>query len=672
MDERQLHYRPEIDGLRAIAVIPVILFHAGFELFSGGFIGVDVFFVISGYLITSIILNEMEAGTFRLVHFYERRARRILPALFFVMLACIPFAWMWLMPRDMQDFAQSVGAVSTFSSNFHFWGESGYFDTAAELKPLLHTWSLAVEEQYYVIFPLLLLLIWSRGRRWVLAILAVLFMMSLGLAQWSADDGSDGAFYLLTTRGWELLIGAFAAFYLQKRGQALSTGILPQLAGIAGLLLIVFAIFSYDEQIPFPGFYALAPTFGTALLILFSIRGTLIHALLTRKLLVGTGLISYSMYLWHQPMFAFAKYRALAVPSESVMFALCLSVFPLAYFSWRFVEKPFRKKSLFNRRSVFKFSTSAIILFIGFYLSGQLSKGFPARMPPEVAEIASYTDDKNPRQGLCASSSKRYLPPSESCILGNKQHIIGALIGDSHSDVIAFSLHSELGKRGMGLRHMWHSGCPLIRGLQLKNKNNSFCIQYTNDAFDIVISDPSIAYVILLTRFVRYYEGTTYDNGEGGVERGGLVYVDIKRRKGVTVSNEVRKQDIFAMYAQKIENLRRKGKKVILVYPIPEQGWDVPTLAAKRLLLGKSPDVSVSLSSFKKRSHAVTALLDSLGKRENLFRVRPSSLFCDTFIKGRCAGAFASKPFYRDGDHLSNYGGSFLAKEILRYLPSRP
>ena len=212
-----MKYRAEIDGLRALAVLPVILFHAGFELFGGGFIGVDVFFVISGYLITTIIISEMGEGKFSIVNFYERRARRILPALFFVMAVCIPFAWMWLSPFDLRNFGQSLVAVSTFSSNILFWLESGYFDTASELKPLLHTWSLAVEEQYYIIFPLFLIATWQFGHIWILALLSLIFLVSLGIAQWSAVNAPSAAFYLLPARGWELLIGVFAAFYLKHR-----------------------------------------------------------------------------------------------------------------------------------------------------------------------------------------------------------------------------------------------------------------------------------------------------------------------------------------------------------------------------------------------------------------------------------------------------------------------
>ena len=214
-----MKYRPEIDGLRAVAVLPVILFHAGFELFSGGFIGVDIFFVVSGYLITTIIISEMDDGSFSIVNFYERRARRILPALFFVMAACLPPALFWMVASDLKSFGQSLFAVSTFSSNILFWSESGYFDTAAELKPLLHTWSLAVEEQYYIIFPIFLMLTWRFGIRWILVVLSLVFILSLGVAHWGAVYAAhpkilSGTFFLLPTRGWELLVGVFAAFYL--------------------------------------------------------------------------------------------------------------------------------------------------------------------------------------------------------------------------------------------------------------------------------------------------------------------------------------------------------------------------------------------------------------------------------------------------------------------------
>ena len=234
-----MKYRPEIDGLRALAVIPVILFHAGFELFSGGFVGVDVFFVISGYLITTILIDDIENKRFSIVNFYEKRARRILPAMFFVMLVCIPFAWMLMMPSQMTDFSQSLVAVSLFSSNILFWLESDYFAAATEQKPLLHTWSLAVEEQYYVLFPIFLILAWRYGKNRAFGMIVVMAAISLLLSEWGWRNKTSANFYLAPTRAWELLAGSITAFIVQKRGVQKNNFL-----ALLGLSAIIFSIFA--------------------------------------------------------------------------------------------------------------------------------------------------------------------------------------------------------------------------------------------------------------------------------------------------------------------------------------------------------------------------------------------------------------------------------------------
>ena len=238
-----MKYRAEIDGLRALAVVSVVLYHAGFEFFSGGFVGVDVFFVISGYLITSILIDDLENNTFDLVKFYERRARRILPALFFVTICSLPYAWMWMLPGQMEDFAESLIAVSLFASNFLFWQTSGYFDAAIEGKPLFHTWSLAVEEQYYVIFPVFLLLLWRFGKSRVFWTITVLASLSLALSEWGWRNMPSANFYLAPTRAWELLAGSIAAFLVQKSGVKNSNPL-----SLLGLAAIIFAILFYDEK----------------------------------------------------------------------------------------------------------------------------------------------------------------------------------------------------------------------------------------------------------------------------------------------------------------------------------------------------------------------------------------------------------------------------------------
>jgi peptidoglycan/LPS O-acetylase OafA/YrhL len=364
-----MRYRREIDGLRAIAVLPVIFFHAGFEAFRGGFVGVDVFFVISGYLITSIILSEMERGVFSLSRFYERRARRILPALLLVMLACLPFAWMWLSRTDLEDFSQSLVAVSTFAANFLFWQESGYFDTAAELKPLLHTWSLAVEEQFYLLFPLFLLVCRRFDVRWTSVALGSVFMLSLASAVWASAAMPAAAFYLLPTRCWELLLGASAVFIPRQHGVRHYGRAIGELGGWGGLALILYSVLRFDEGTTFPGLYALVPTVGALLVIVFAQAGTTVAALLGHRALVGLGLISYSAYLWHQPIFAFAKHAPVPDLTAGSFVFLSLLSFGLAYLTWRFIESPFRSEERVDRRWIVLLSLSGPALFAGIGLA---------------------------------------------------------------------------------------------------------------------------------------------------------------------------------------------------------------------------------------------------------------------------------------------------------------
>lgn len=355
-------YRKEIDGLRALAVMPVILFHAGFEWFSGGFVGVDVFFVISGYLITGIILEELEAGKFTLAGFYERRARRILPALFFVMLACLPFAWWWMLPFELEAFGESLAAVAVFASNILFWLKTDYFAATAEQIPLLHTWSLAVEEQYYLLFPLFMLLVWRFAKHWLVGLIVLIAILSLGWSEWLWRHSVEANFYLIPGRAWELMLGALTTLYLRRN--PFPQGPVAQLAGVLGLALLVYAVLFFDDGIPFPGLYALVPTLGTVLLILFATQQSWVGKLLSCRLLVGVGLISYSAYLWHQPLFVFARMQSLDEPGAWLMGALSLAALVLAWFSWRFVEKPLRNRSRFTRKQIFSMALLGSLFFI--------------------------------------------------------------------------------------------------------------------------------------------------------------------------------------------------------------------------------------------------------------------------------------------------------------------
>jgi Predicted acyltransferases len=443
-----MRYRSEVDGLRALAVLPVILFHAGFQIFSGGFVGVDVFFVISGYLITTIILSEMDNKEFSIVNFYERRARRILPALFFMILVCLPFAWFWLFPRDLNEFSGSMVSVSTFISNFFFWKQSSYFDSASELKPLLHTWSLAVEEQYYLIFPVIIILFWRLGKNWLMALLTLAGIVSLVVAQWASSNTPTANYYLLPTRFWELWIGGLIAFYFNhSRNRTLvSRKWVCQVGSLIGFALIAYSIVHFDKETPFPSLYTLIPTVGAALIILFSTPETYIGRLLSMRLFVLIGLISYSAYLWHQPVFAFARHISVEEPNWIWMSVLAIVSLGLAYVSWKYVESPFRSKSTFNRKSIFTYSLVGLLLFIGIGLTlPYANEAFPLTAEQQkIYDYAAYDFNGKARRRVCFLDSSTQSPESfgAECKEAKAGHAEMLLWGDSHAAALSIGLRA--------------------------------------------------------------------------------------------------------------------------------------------------------------------------------------------------------------------------------------
>lgn len=386
-----LNYRRDIDGLRTVALVPVILFHAGVEFLAGGFVGVDVFFVISGFLITSIIARELDAGNFSIWRFYERRARRILPALFFVLAVTTIAAYVIMLPNELADFGKWLNGVIFFVSNIVFWREAGYFEGASELNPLLHTWSLAVEEQFYIFFPPFLWLIW-RWRKWaVWLILGVIALGSLLMSDFLSTRLTDANFYLLPTRTWELLCGSLLAIYLIRKPQP--TGLLAEALSLGGLIAIITAVAVFSAATPFPSFYALVPVLGTVAVLFAASPQTIVGKMLGWSPIVGLGLISYSAYLWHQPMFAFARMIAPENhPPTAVMLALSVLSLIFAWVSWRFIEAPFRKKDHFSQRQVFIGSAIGGAMFASVGVALFVSNGFVQRYPLNEARILAQSN----------------------------------------------------------------------------------------------------------------------------------------------------------------------------------------------------------------------------------------------------------------------------------------
>lgn len=668
-----MRYRAEIDGLRAIALLPVMAFHAGIDAFSGGFVGVDMFFVISGYLITTILLTELKQGEFSLLRFYERRARRILPALFVVLAACLPFAWMWLLPHQLQRFSQSLAAVSIFGSNIFFWRTTGYFEISSELQPLLHTWSLSVEQQFYLFFPALLLLAWRCGTRSVPAVLGLAMLASLSLAQWGALADPTPAFYLLPTRGWELLTGAVVACYLANEASVVPGPRARAIGCLAGAGLLAYAIGMFDKHTPFPGLFALAPTMGTALLIVCATGTNLAARVLGCRSLASIGLISYSAYLWHQPLFAFARLGMSEQPSLGVMALLALLALVLAWGTWRYVEQPCRNRHVFSRAQVGRLGAAGSVVFLCAGLLGHASGGFKSRLPPNI-EWETLGARLDQHGEVCPLKPLPRYPGLAACEFGDRTAARAMLLyGDSHSLAIGAELARALTASSTRGIRIAVPGCeivPRMRNLSIAPDRQQDCPRKFQQLLAYVRATQAGLVIASRWTFKLYpIAGEITDmpsiNSDGGKERDAPY-----REYAVMEAGQVRKDGAAKTAAVKdfLDSVLSAGVDVYVVYPVPEIAWDIGRVNYDHYQRTGTvlQALSIAHADFQRRHRFVQRIFDGYLAHPRFHAIRPEAIFCNTFIRHRCAAQFRTVPFYYDDDHLSDTGARMIVAAILQ------
>ncbi|MBC7726685.1 MAG: acyltransferase [Microbacteriaceae bacterium] len=671
-------HRPEIDGLRALAVLPVILFHAGFGLFGGGYVGVDVFFVISGFLITTIIVSELRAGTFSIVRFYERRARRILPALFFVMAACLPAAWLWLLPHEAVAFGKSLVAVSVFLSNVLFWRTSGYFDLAADEKPLLHTWSLGVEEQFYIVFPLLVAWCWHFGVRRLAMLLLGLAGISLLASQWALDRSADASFFLAPFRAWELLAGALLALaggqhWVDSRNAALPVWAREAL-GLLALGLIIVPVFGYGAATPFPGVRALPPVLGTVLALVFIKPNTAAGRLLTLRPVLWLGMISYSAYLWHQPLLAFARLAQVGMPSPAASAGVAALSLVLGHLSWRYVEAPFRTGSRWSRRAIFVGSAVSTLAFIGIGAALVASHGLAQRWPAQVRQLI---DPPKTRIEGCPAMD-HWLHVCRIGQAGRTGQIV--LLGDSHAYAIASALDEHLAQAGKA-GYVVHTACHPIAGIfDSREPTTPARVAYCAEAqrrLLAFVDQPGITGVLVAIRWTaRLYpmdseiDAPAFDNHEGGIER------DLPFRRNLAMAGDGRMTEAAPAKARALADYLASLaalKPTVVLDPVPEVGWMPPRLNLLAMAGGGQPPDVISTRWLRYQQRNATAIrLLNADPMTQLRHSRPQALLCNSSVTARCVVQKQGALYYADDDHLSMLGARLVVDDMLSQFDAPP
>lgn len=625
------NYRPDIDGLRAIAVLAVVFFHADVGL-NGGYVGVDIFFTISGYLITGILLKDLEQKQFSLVNFWERRARRILPALLCMVMVTVIVSGFHLLPLDYKELGQSVVAQSTLVSNYYFYTVSGYFAPDVRLKPLLHTWSLAIEEQFYLLFPVLLLMTYRRGVDFCRIIIVGLGVASFALCVVWSYRHAWANFYFLPTRAWELLVGAFlATLPVNNPGSP----ILRESMGAVGLLGICSAMIGYGPETRMPGIAALLPC-GGAMCVIASGRTMLSFSgkLLAFKPLVFIGLISYSLYLWHWPFFALANYWEFVPLPLSMRLFLVISCIGLSILTWRYIERPFRRQELLPEKAqMFIFASASIILLLTVGATLIVFDGFPTRMPASVRQFAKGKDDFKffgHQYGTSVSDAV-----GENFVeLGNKDksqpiHVI--IWGDSHAMAIlpAFDeLCRRSGVRGVSANHA--ATVPLIGFSQpnhpdgLRGDSEAF-----NQAIIRYIKHNRVKHVVLVASWLDHVNRTSANAVQRGLK-------------------------------STLEALQGCDARLWIMPVVPTYEWQVPKMLAFTTLEGRSiVNLGKPLEVYRELIHQQSDIFHSADTHGLLTMLDPTSLF--TGLEGRCLLQSEGWSLYRDNHHLSAHGASHLS-----------
>jgi len=682
----KLGYRPDIDGLRAIAVLAVVLFHAEPAFLKGGFAGVDIFFVISGYLISGIIFRSLIAGDFSFVEFYNRRIRRIFPALIVVLLTAWIAGWCMLMSDEFRHLGKHIFAASLFLSNFLLWREAGYFDVSSDLKPLLHLWSLGVEEQFYLLWPFLAVIFWRLRVSFRIPIFLLLgFSLSANLL-WAGRDGVS-SFYLPHTRFWELMVGSYLAYIEVMRDvgkREVGSKFTPSpllgtktsnLRSFIGLILITISFVSFDKSVVYPGWRAILPTVGALLVISGGKDAFLNRQILSGRFLNWTGKISYPLYLWHWTLLVLVRIVNSGPLSYGATAVIVALAFLLAWATYRFIELPIRSsrnipyssKSLaYPRLGALHITPMLIVLLLSLGGGGFLTwenHGFPERL--RSYEKINKSFQREDLSKITEECRKQYTFPTGYCSTRKGARPSVALIGDSHSNALWWGIDELYAQKGEATIQLGNGGClPFFDVERYSEGKPVGCPKIINAALEFAISSPEIKTVILAGRYTVSVEGTGFGEMDAALSRR---YFEIRDTKNPEVTDP---KDVFGnAMARTIKKLHAAGKSIIFMQQVPELDFDPKSCVRLRPGIfweeSRTP-CAVSRKKVEERQRGyrkIVAML--LANHPYVQTVNPTEGLCDN---AWCYAKVGGEVLYRDNHHLNLTGSLFLSKRLARRI----
>jgi len=662
-------YRKDIDGLRAIAVLMVVFYHAEFSFISGGFIGVDVFFVISGYLITTVLLRDVESNSFSFAQFYLRRLRRLMPAFIFISVLTTIGATVLLLPSALIKYSESLLAAFLSISNLYFWKNSGggYFSPGTDELPLLHTWSLSVEEQYYVLWPLFLVISYRYVKRNRLGgVIAILAVVSLLLSQWLAITKPTTAYFFLPTRAFELLMGGGVAYYYSS---------LPTLnryvnhfLSFTGMLFVLGSGFILTDESTFPGVNALFPCLGVCILI-YTGRNRhntgVINRIISIRPLVFIGLISYSLYLWHWPVFAFLNVAGIILLDHEKWFVIFILIL-LAYLTWFIIEQPFRHKYKFRFvKTLISYVMFPVVACIGYAFFIYNSSGYINRFSPKVILMIDAINSRSENRNNHCHNTKFTNQTKDRCTLGfsEKSEIDVLIVGDSHADAVTGMVDVLLKDeelKGYVITANTMIYLPGVVSYEPKGQGqeNKAFLRRGNHLTQLIASEEKFNFIVLAGRWASYISGLNDHD-----KKNGEIYLqDIKVKGDLNLFNSAINFELGMDRA--ISVISRAGAIPVIIESVAEFGLDKSDCVIRNKIWANNQNCSINIESVKSRQKKVNEIFANLKKKyPSIIFIDPKKIMCG---KTLCYSSLNGVPLYKDDDHFNHVGSKIVGNLYLK------